>query len=282
MKQSGREQKKFYSQEDIENLSQSMDEDIEDMLKSSEPMKPYKFSEQYEEKLSDKLKDRFGDEKAGEILRRREAARKAADTKAHTHKRSSLKSREKLSGQSLKERIFRFPVSGFAQIASAFVIIAAAVLIFGKTEAKASWWDNVQFIVRSYADYSQIEAYEEVDGESIVYPETIEKKYVPTKVAEGYEEVAREETSKRFIVIYDNLNGLEYVYMQQTQDMGQHINTEDTKYKVIETMYGRAYYCENVGAYQLYWDYDGYMFSIIGDINKENMLNIIDSVILEK
>lgn len=283
MKQSGKSQKKFYSQEDIENLSQSMEADMEEMLESSKPIPPYEFSERYESRLEESLKARFGEEKAEEILRRREASRMAAETEAHSHKHSALKSRDKLSGQSFKEKISRFPFSGFAQVASALVIIITVALVFGKNEAKASWWDNVQFIVRSYEDYSRIEAYEEVDGESVAYPETIEKKYIPTKVAEGYEEVYREELSKQITIIYDDKSrNLQYIYTQQTQDMGQHINTEDTKYEEVDTMYGKAYYCENVGEYQLYWDYDGYLFSIIGNTTKEEVLELINSVVLKK
>lgn len=278
MKQSGKSQKKFYSQEDIENLSQSMEADMEEMLESSKPIPPYEFSERYESRLEESLKARFGEEKAEEILRRREASRMAAETEAHSHKHSALKSRDKLSGQSFKEKISRFPFSGFAQIASALVIIITVALVFGKNEAKASWWDNVQFIVRSYEDYSRIEAYEEVDGESVAYPETIEKKYIPTKVAEGYEEVAREEMSKQIRIIYADNEKHIYTYTQQAQDMGQHINTEDTKYEVVDTMYGKAYYCKNVGEYQLYWDYDGYMFSIQGDLELSKMLDIVNTI----
>ena len=106
---------------------------------------------------------------------------------------------------------------------------------------------------------------------------------MPTKVAEGYEEVARDELSKHIRIIYVNNNKeTMYSYIQQTQDMGQHINTEDTKYEKLDTSYGRAYYCDNEGERQIYWDYGGYVFSILGDISKEEMVKIIDSVQLEK
>lgn len=282
MKQSDNKQGKHYSQEDIEKLSQRMDEDMEEMLYTSEPVKPYKFSGEYEERLVHSLKERFGEEKAEEILKKRNETRERAGIKTPKHHSLFLlKSRENLSGQSLNEKISNFPFSGFVQMAAAILIVVLVAGIFGKNEAKASWWENIEFIIRAYEEYSQIEAYDEVDEKNITYPKTIEKKYIPTKVAEGYEEVVRDNFSKQIILTYEDKNENEYIYLQQTQDMGQHINTEDTKYESIDSLYGKAYYCKNESEFQIYWDYDGYIFSIVGDIDKEKMLDIISSIQLE-
>lgn len=303
MKQSDKKLNKFYSKEDIEKLNKKMDEDMEDMLSASEPLPPHEFSQRYEDKLRESLIERLGKEKAEEILRRRANARKnqvcASDMAEKSDEKmpendaknsKTQKSQEvhpletckKSSGQSRKKKISHFPISGFTKAAASVLIIIAASLIFGKNEAQASWWENMQFIVKSYKEYSKIEAYEDVYSEDTEYPSTIEKKYVPTKVAEGYEEVARDCYDKQIIIIYDTSKKLEYIYIQQTQDMGQHINTEDTKYEKLDTAYGKAYYCDNEGERQIYWDYGGYVFSILGDISKEEMVKIINSVILEK
>lgn len=280
MKQSDNKQGKHYSQEDIEKLSQRMDEDMEEMLYTSEPVKPYKFSGEYEERLVHSLKERFGEEKAEEILKKRNETRERAGIKTPKHHSLFLlKSRENLSGQSLNEKISNFPFSGFVQMAAAILIVVLVAGIFGKNEAKASWWENIEFIIRAYEEYSQIEAYDEVDEKNITYPKTIEKKYIPTKVAEGYEEVVREEMSKQILIEYrSSMFENDYVYWQQTQDMGEHINTEDAKYKEIDMIYGKAYYCKNEGECQLYWDYDGYLFSIQGSLELDDMLEIVDSI----
>lgn len=303
MKQSDKKLNKFYSKEDIEKLNQKMDEDMEDMLSDSEPLPPHEFSQRYEDKLRESLIERLGKEKAEEILRRRANARKnqvcasdmaeksdekmpendAKNSKAQKSQEvHPLETCKKLSGQSRKKKISHFPISGFTKAAASVLIIIAASLIFGKNEAQASWWENIQFIVKSYKEYSKIEAYEEVYSEDTEYPSTIEKKYVPTKVAEGYEEVARDEVSKEVVILYENNEKMQYVFSQKTQDMGQHINTENAKYEKLDTSYGRAYYCDNEGERQIYWDYGGYVFSILGDISKEEMVKIIDSVQLEK
>ena len=305
MKQSDKKLNKFYSKEDIEKLNQKMDEDMEDMLSASEPLPPHEFSQRYEDKLRESLIERLGKEKAEEILRRRANARKnqvcasdmaeksdekmpendAKNSKAQKSQEvHPLETCKKLSGQSRKKKISHFPISGFTKAAASVLIIIAASLIFGKNEAQASWWENMQFIVKSYKEYSKIEAYEEVDREGVDYPQTIEKKYVPTKVAEGYEEVARDELSKQIRIVYlgnDKKEGI-YVYTQQTEDMGQHINTEDTEYEIVEMVYGIAYFCQNIGENQIYWEHGGYLFSLVGNIDKEKMVNIINSIQLEK
>lgn len=310
MKQSDKKPVRFYSQKDIEKLTQRMDEDMKEMLNSSEPVQPYEFSEQYEEKLKASLIERLGKEKAEEVLRRRKMAcenqvsmsdevkrRLAAVPENDAENLKVRKSKEvhplktcekskkikKSSGQSRKKKISHFPISKFTKIAAAVFVILTASLIFGKNEAQASWWENMQFIVKSYKEYSKIEAYEEVNRESVDYPQTIEKKYVPAKIAEGYEEVARDEVSKQIVIEYENyVKNVQYVYWQQTQDMGQHINTEDTTYIKINTSYGMAYYCEKMNQCQLYWDYNGYMFSLQGDLTLEQMMEIVDSIQLEK
>ena len=303
MKQSDKKLNKFYSKEDIEKLNQKMDEDMEEMLSASEPLPPHEFSQRYEDKLRESLIERLGKEKAEEILRRRANARKnqvcasdmaeksdekmpendAKNSKAQKSQEvHPLETCKKSSGQSRKKKISHFPISGFTKAAASVLIIIAASLIFGKNEAQASWWENMQFIVKSYKEYSKIEAYEEVDREGVDYPQTIEKKYVPTKVAEGYEEVARDEYLKQNIIIYEeNEEKKQYTFSQKTQDMGEHINTENTIYEKIDSAYGVAYYCENEEECQVYWDYGGYVFSIVGNINKETMLSIIESIRLE-
>ena len=220
-------------------------------------------------------------EKSDEKMPENDAKNSKAQKSQEVH---PLETCKKLSGQSRKKKISHFPISGFTKAAASVLIIIAASLIFGKNEAQASWWENMQFIVKSYKEYSKIEAYEEVDREGVDYPQTIEKKYVPTKVAEGYEEVARDEMSKQIRIVYlgnDKKEGI-YVYTQQTEDMGQHINTEDTEYEIVEMVYGIAYFCQNIGENQIYWEHGGYLFSLVGNIDKEKMVNIINSIQLEK
>ena len=283
MKQSDNKQDRHYSQEDIEKLSQRMDEDIEEMLHTSESVKPHEFSEEYEARLARSLKEHFGEEKAEAILKKRNETRESAGAKAPKHHSPfSLKSCKNLSGQSLKEKISHFPFSGLVQMAAAILIVVVVAGIFGKNEAKASWWENIEFIIRAYEEYSQIEAYDEVDETNITYPKTIEKKYIPTKVAEGYEEVVREEVSKENVIIYENQEGLQYMYTQQTKDVGNHIDTENIEYRECDTMFGKGYYTEKNNYCKVVWDYEKYIFIMEGNLSKDTLIDFINSIQLER
>ena len=101
---------------------------------------------------------------------------------------------------------------------------------------------------------------------------------MPTVVAEGYKEVYREEMSKQINIIYENNSQESYMFTQQTLDMGRHINTEDSKYEQCDLLYGRAYFCENIGERQLVWYYEDYVFVLEGIINQEQMITIANSL----
>lgn len=284
--------------EDMRRLESKMNEDIENILNSSKPAMPYHFSEHYEKKLKSSLEEKFGTEKAKMILEARERSRKAAaeeykrfiissdilpDTYSEKSRHSHLhifKSRKKRYSGSLKEILHKFPKSNLVKVASALIFISLGVLVFNKNEVNAYWWESIEFVINSCEEYSQIEAHNVVDKGDVKYPETIEKKYVPKKVADGYEVVTEEIHLKQTRIIYKNKDNLSYTYLQQTQDIGQHINTEDVKYEICETFFGKAYYCRNLGESQIYWNYEGYVFSILGDIDQKDMIEIINSIIL--
>ena len=73
--------------------------------------------------------------------------------------------------------------------------------------------------------------------------------YVPTVVAEGYEVESEEVLLKQVRIVYVNQDNVRYTFLQETQDMGQHINTENTEQKVYKTLFGDAYYTENMGEF---------------------------------
>ncbi len=168
-------------------------------------------------------------------------------------------------------------------VKAASVLLAAAVLTlaFNKDVANAYWWEDLSFLMENFDEYSRLDMYEDIYSETTEYPDTIEKVYVPTVVAEGYEEVYREEMSKQISIVYQK--GREfYTYIQQTQDIGSHINTEDTQYEECQLAFGEAYYCENIGESQLIWYYENYIFSIQGKLNFEDMANIANSLTLKE
>lgn len=168
-------------------------------------------------------------------------------------------------------------------VKAASVLLAAAVLTlaFNKDVANAYWWEDLSFLMENFDEYSRLDMYEDIYSETTEYPDTIEKVYVPTVVAEGYEVESEEVLLKQVKIIYVNNDITRYTFLQETQDMGQHINTENTEQKVYKTLFGDAYYSENMGENQLVWYYENYVFSIQGKIGIEDMIRIVNSLVLE-
>ena len=168
-------------------------------------------------------------------------------------------------------------------VKAASVLLAAAVLTlaFNKDVANAYWWEDLSFLMENFDEYSELDIYNVIKHDDAEYPDTIETVYVPTVVAEGYEVESEEVLLKQVRIVYVNQDNVRYTFLQETQDMGQHINTENTEQKVYKTLFGDAYYTENMGEFQLSWYYENYVFSIQGNLNLEDMIKIANSVILK-
>ena len=169
-------------------------------------------------------------------------------------------------------------------VKAASVLLAAAVLTlaFNKDVANAYWWEDLSFLMENFDEYSRLDMYEDIYSETTEYPDTIEKVYVPTVVAEGYEVESEEVLLKQVRIVYVNQDNTRYTFLQETQDMGQHINTENTEQKVYKTLFGDAYYSENMGENQLVWYYENYVFRLQGNIDYEDMIRIANSLVLEE
>ena len=159
--------------------------------------------------------------------------------------------------------------------------MAAAVLTlaFNKDVANAYWWEDLSFLMENFDEYSELDIYNVIKHDDAEYPDTIETVYVPTVVAEGYEVEFYETLLKQVRIVYTNMkSNTSYTFVQATQDMGQHINTENTEQKVYKTIFGDAYYSENMGENQLVWYYENYIFRLQGNIDYDEMIKIVNSL----
>ena len=169
-------------------------------------------------------------------------------------------------------------------VKAASVLLAAAVLTlaFNKDVANAYWWEDLSFLVENFDEYSELDIYNVIKHDDAEYPDTIETVYVPTVVAEGYEVESEEVLLKQVRIVYVNKErGTSYTFLQETQDMGQHINTEDTQYKKYKILFGDAYYSEKMEEFQLSWYYEDYIFSVQGNLELEDMINIANSLVTD-
>lgn len=264
--------------------------------------KPHQFSEQYESRLKDSLTQMFGEEDAEEILEYRRLAREESAEIASelmpAQDRISKKVNEKNRRFSQiirksdavrgKEKKAIYKRTGWYK--KSLVKAAAAclcIVILGgvvSMNVDALRVPIARFFSEKQPTYTILNAEPETENErdAEVYPDTIEKKFVPSKVLEGYEEVSREEVSKVIKIYYQNSDGLQYQFVQETRDLSTWVDNENVNAQIFNTIFGDAFYSEKDGAYYFVWYYERYVFHIWGNLSESEMVKLANSLRLEK
>lgn len=264
--------------------------------------KPHQFSEQYESRLKDSLTQMFGEEDAEEILEYRRLAREESAEFASelipAQDRISKKVNEKNRRFSQiirksdavrgKEKKAIYKRTGWYK--KSLVKAAAAclcIVILGgvvSMNVDALRVPIARFFSEKQPTYTILNAEPETENErdAKAYPDTIEKKFVPSKVLEGYEEVDSFEFSKYIQKIYRNSKGIDYQFMQQTRSVNVWMDNESVNSQKKETIFGDAFYYYKDGEYKLVWLYEGYIFQISGNLSQDEMIDLANSLRLEK
>ena len=141
-----------------------------------------------------------------------------------------------------------------------------------------------RFFSEKQPTYTILNAEPETENErdAEAYPDTIEKKFVPSKVLEGYEEVDSFEFSKYIQKTYRNSEGKDYRFFQETKDTNTWLDNEGVDLRREDTLFGDAFYYKKGNEYKLVWSYEGYVFKILGDLTEEEMVDLANSLRLVK
>ncbi len=70
----------------------------------------------------------------------------------------------------------------------------------------------------------------------------------------------------------------EYLFWQQSLPTESGVNTEYIASQEVDTMYGLAQFYQSYSGYGLTWQYGGYTFKIEGDLTKEELINLQESL----
>ncbi|MCI6019780.1 MAG: DUF4367 domain-containing protein, partial [Clostridiales bacterium] len=141
-----------------------------------------------------------------------------------------------------------------------------------------------RFFSEKQPTYTILNAEPETENErdAEAYPDTIEKRFALSKVLEGYEEVDRESVSKMVRIVYENSEGLNYQFVQETRDTNTWLDNEGVDWKKEDTLFGNAFYYRKDNEYKLVWSYEGYVFQISGDLTEKEMVDLANSLRMEK
>ena len=283
-------------------LRRSLEMEVVKDSQQGNQKKPHQFSEQYESRLKDSLTQMFGEEDAEEILEYRRLAREESaeiaselmpaqdriSKKIHEKNRRFSQIIRKSDAVRGKEKKAIYKRTGWYK--KSLVKAAAAclcIVILGgvvSMNVDALRVPIARFFSEKQPTYTILNAEPETENErdAEAYPDTIEKKFVPSKVLEGYEEVDSFEFSKYIQKTYRNSENVEYQFEQETMDMSPWVDNENVNAKKKEILFGDAYYYEKEDKYNLVWQYEGYIFLISGNLTEEDMVSIANSLKLEK
>lgn len=259
-------------------IRNALEREIEYYTRKGEDQGPAVFSERYENNLKETLERTFGEAEAAQILQERADARqeKAEElTRFYKEKLEAIPEPK----YTLWEKMGKMWRKRWVRTAAACICIVFVISITA-LNADALKVPIARFFAEDEPEYVVLNPESENDAEA--YPTTIEKKFAPEKVLDGYEEVMREEVSKSIRIVYQNAEGTDYQFVQETRDMYTWADNENVNSQKYDTVFGDAYCYEKDSIYKLVWQYEGYIFKIEGNLKREEMVGLANSLRLEQ
>ena len=175
-------------------------------------------------------------------------------------------------------------ILSFFAVSRARRVAAIIMIIVAFTGATVSV-DAVKIPLKKFlkdvqVKYARVSAVEDIEVESgeFDYPDVIEKKFKLGKVISGYELSNVTDVEKRIAYIYSSDNDPDYIFSQATKDFQMYGNNEFKSYEEINIYWGKAIYYDMDTYNSLIWYYDDYVFSIIGNLSKEQMEELAESL----
>lgn len=166
--------------------------------------------------------------------------------------------------------------------------VAAVVLIIIAFAGATVSVDAVKIPIKKFfkeiqVQYARVSAVEKetVESDQYEYPTIIEKKFKLGYILPGYECKDTSDIVKRIVYTYSNQNDDSYLFSQATRDFQMYGNNEYNSYEEINIHWGKAIYYDMDNYYSLVWYYDDYLFSITGNLSKEQMEELAESLILD-
>lgn len=134
-------------------------------------------------------------------------------------------------------------------------------------------------------DYSKIGSLKDIIStlDYTSFPQEIKQVYVPGVVADGYEEISREEVTKSVNVYYENIDNTGwYQYCQMTVDNNTFLDTEEGDWVSVEIGEYPGLYAFKDGSSNLWWFDYTYIYQLQGNLSEDEMKAVAESLILEK
>ena len=114
------------------------------------------------------------------------------------------------------------------------------------------------------------------------YHEYIENVYVLSETLDGYEEISRTDGKRMVTIDYKNENKDVYVFYQMVDTtIANWVDNKESIVDECEVLTGTAYFQKFETDNSLIWSYDGYIFKLSGNISKDEMIYLANSLTLD-
>lgn len=186
----------------------------------------------------------------------------------------------KLFSKPKKKILFKW----VACAAAVFIVAFAGFTVHKVGYVQATGLPSISAQPETTEEYSKVGSLKDIISSLDVtnYPQKLDCIFIPGKLMDGFEEVAREDFSKYLRIFYENSEGDWYTYQQLTVGANAFIDTEDSDWEEVEIgrWPGIYRYKDDVG--NLWWFDYNYAYQLQGNLSEEEMIEIAESLVKEK
>lgn len=245
-----------------QSLEALNEENINAFMNDKRNPRTIRFSKEHDKKIRQVVKEKFGSEAAKKMKAIQDQRNRAADEEAG--KRGAAG--------------FYFLNSRLKKVVAAVFVVFLITGITMSTEAfRRPIAKLLMDIQKEFMEVTVDETISDIN-ESAEDAETIEKVYTLGKLQEGYHLVSEEINLLRVLRWYENNGQSMYRFAQQPLGPVFYYDNEKAKTESIGIIFGEAIFSVEDDLNYLVWFHDGYRFEIIGNLNKEDMIILAESL----
>ncbi len=244
-----------------EALKRYDDELIDEFFNEEDDEKPVPLTEHGRQGMKHLLEQWVGPEDAQKILQQEQETYEA-DLARWKQKRQAR----------LYRRMRRW---GTVAAAAVFTLIISTVNV---QDSLAFKLPTAGFKAAVKDDYTQLLLEtEDLEKGQEIESTSINTNYCLGNVLDGYSLSDCIVLSDSIIYIYEN-GDKSYSFIQQVEATQVFTNTELKEGEFIHTMYGMAFFSQSEDSSSLVWNYQGYTFRLDGNLSKDDLLGLLESL----
>lgn len=259
------------------------------------------FSQAFKDRMRTMVAEKFGQEAAEDFIDRTSYMYEEASPEVKTAERMSQNQCAELALEVLSdaeestetEIISQFrKMSGRTGNFMKWLVRAAAVMLAVLTVftvhkvgcVQAIGLPGVDLDLETAVEYSKIGSLKDVISqlEYTNYPQKLEQISIPAKVPDGFKELSREQASVFINIFYENSAKQWYQYQQTTVGSSSFIDTEEGDWEDVDVGQWTGAYNSKGDTGNLWWFDYNYAYQLQGDLSKEEMIEIAESLVREK